>query len=311
MKYYSYFPGCSASDGVARAYGWSARAVSKALDVELVELEDWNCCGSTAYPSVDELGAFCVAARNLALAEKKGLDLVTPCSSCYVILNRTSVYFSRYPELRTKISAALAAGGLEYHGTVKVRHLLDIFVRDVGFEALKSRVVRNLTNLKVAAYYGCQVVRPTQGLDHPEYPEMMDKLVASLGAEPVAFPLKSYCCGGSLVISEEKLTLELMKKVLSSASSNGAECLVTACPLCQTNLDAYQNSVNKLHKRDSGLPKLYKSDFRLPVLFFTQLMGLAFGLNADELGLKTNIVPANNVLAHVQARETTQTEAKP
>jgi len=287
LKYYTYFPGCSCSEGGAKAYGRSAQAVSKVLDTELAELDDWNCCGSTPYTSVDELSSFCLSARNLALAEKRGLDLVTPCSSCYVILNRTNSYLKEYPQVKANVDEALAAGGLEYHGTVRVRHLLDVFVNDIGYDTIRSKVKRNLGGLKVAPYYGCQVVRPKFGFDHPEAPQSLDKLIASLGGEPVPFPLKSRCCGGALIISEEALALELIGKLLDSALSNGAECLATVCPLCQTNLDAYQRRVNQK----------FKTNFNLPVLFFTQLMGVAFGLSGEDLGLKTCIVPAERVLA--------------
>jgi len=287
LKHYNYFPGCSCSGGGAKAYGRSALAVSKVLDVELIEIEDWNCCGSTPYSSLEELSSFCLSARNLALAEKTGLDIVTPCSSCYVILNRTNSYLKQYPELKMKADEALAAGGLEYHGTVRVRHLLDVFVNDVGYDAIEAAVKRSLEGLKVTPYYGCQIVRPRFGFDDPENPQTMDRLITSLGGEPVDFPMKARCCGGSLIISEEDLALGLIGKILNSALDRGAECLITPCPLCQTNLDAYQSQVNK---------KLHRS-FNLPILFFTQLMGVAFGLSEEEVGLKSCIVPAEKALA--------------
>lgn len=280
MRRYTYFPGCSSSEGGAKAYGQSAQAVGRELGIELVEPSDWNCCSSTPSSAVDELGSFCMAARNLALAEKKGLSLVTPCSACYVILNRTNSYLKDYPGVKARVTEALAAGGLDYHGTVRVRHLLDVLVNDVGYDDIQFKV-------KVAPYYGCQLIRPGFGFDHPEFPESLDKLVSSLGGEPVPFPLKSRCCGGSLVFSEEALALELIYKLLSCARDNGAECIITACPLCQTNLDAYQSRVNKR----------FKTRFNLPILFFTQLMGVALGLGEKELGLKTCIVPADRVLA--------------
>ena len=291
MRYYTYFPGCSSSDGGARAYNWSAQAVAKALDVELVELEDWNCCGSTPYTSVDELASFCSSARNLALAEKRGLDLVTPCSACYVILSRTNSYLKEYPKLGGKVDEALAAGGLEYHRTVRVRHLLDVLANDVGSEEIASRVKVKLDGLKVAPYYGCQVVRPGPGFDHPEFPQSLDRLIESLGAEATPFPLKTRCCGGSLVLSEENLALGLICKLLDSASSSGAEVIVTVCPLCQTNLDLYQSRVNKK----------FKTNFNLPILFFTQLMGMAFGIDSKTLGLEKCIVPAEKALARYVA----------
>ena len=287
MKHYTYFPGCSSSDGGAKAYGSSSQAVAKALDVELAELEDWNCCGSTPYTGVDELTSLCIAARNLALAEEKGLDLVTPCSACYVILSRANSSLKEYPEIRGKADDALAAGGLEYHETVRVRHLLDVFANDIGYDEIAYRVKRELGGLKVAPYYGCQVLRPGPGFDHPESPQSLDRLVESLGATATPFPLKARCCGGSLIISEENVALGLVQKLLESASSNGAECIATVCPLCQTNLDVYQKRVNKK----------FKTNYNLPVLFFTQLMGVAFGIDSRVLGVEKGIVPAQKVLA--------------
>jgi heterodisulfide reductase subunit B len=287
VKYYSYFPGCSSAEGGTKAYDQSARAVSKVLDMELIELDDWNCCGSTPYSSIDELSSFCLSARNLSLAEKRGFDLVTPCTSCYLMLSRTNSHLKEYPQVKAKVDEALAAGGLEYHETVKARHLFDIFVNDIGYDVIRAKVKRNLQGLKVASYYGCQIVRPKLGFDDPELPQSLDKLVANLGADPVPFPLKSRCCGASMVISDEAAALDLIRMLLNSATSNGAECLVTVCPLCQLNLDAYQIQVNRK----------FKTHFNLPVLFFTQLMGIAFGLNDKDLGLKTSIVSAGKVLA--------------
>jgi heterodisulfide reductase subunit B len=288
MRYYTYFPGCSCSaEGGAKAYDWSMRAVSRVLDFELIELDDWNCCGSTPSGSVDELGAFCLAARDLALAEKSSFDMVTPCSACYVIFNRTNAYLKQYPHLKAQVDESLSAGDLKYNNTVKVRHALDIITADIGYDAIKSKVKKPLNGLKIAPYYGCQVVRPGFGFDHPEAPQSLDRLITSLGGEATPFPLKTHCCGGSLIISEEALALDLTHKLLESALSNGAECLVTVCPLCQTNLDAYQSRVNKK----------FNTSYKLPVLFFTQLMGIAFGLGEKELGIKNSIVSAEKVLA--------------
>jgi len=288
VKYYSYYPGCCLQSGAfGKAFGWSTEAVNKLMDVEFMELEDWNCCGSVPYSSLDELTSFCLCARNLALAEKRGFDLVAPCSSCYVFLNRTNSYLKQYPQLKAKVDEALAAGGLEYHGTIRVRKILDVYVNDIGYDAIAAKVKRSLDGLKIAPYYGCQEVRPRFGFDHPEYPQSMDRLITSLGGEPVPFPLKTACCGSSLIISEDALALDLIRKLLDSALSNGAECVATGCPLCQLNLDAYQSRVNKK----------FKTNFNLPILFFTQLMGVAFGLSDEDLGLKTNIIPAERVLA--------------
>jgi heterodisulfide reductase subunit B len=268
-------------------YDTSARAVAKVLDMELIELDDWNCCGSTPYTVVDELSAFCCCARNLALAEKRGFDLVAACSDCYLILNRTDQHFKEYPDIKTKINEALAAGGLEYHGTVKVRHILDVFANDISSEDIKAKVKVDLSSLKVAPYYGCQAVRPRPSFDDPENPQSLERLIESLGAKATPYPLKTRCCGGSLILSEEEIALGLMYKLLDNAAANGADCIATVCPFCQLNLDAYQGMVNKK----------FKTNFNLPILFFTQLMGIAFGIEGKAVGLKYNIVPADKVLA--------------
>jgi heterodisulfide reductase subunit B len=265
----------------------SAQVVAKALDTELIELEDWNCCGSTPYTVVDELSAFCCCARNLALAEKRGLDLVAACSDCYLILSRTNQHFQEYPEIKRKIGEALSTGGLEYHGTVKVRHILDVFANDISHDEIASKVKVDLSGLKVAPYYGCQVVRPTPSFDDPENPHSMERLIESLGAQAISYPLKTRCCGGSLILSEQDIALGLIRKLLDNAASNGADCIVTVCPFCHLNLDAYQSTVNKK----------FKTNFSLPILFFTQLMGIAFGIDSKALGLQENIVPPEKVLA--------------
>lgn len=288
MKYYSYFPGCSA-ESTALGLGLSTQAIAKPLDMELIELEDWNCCGSTPYGSLDEEESIVVAARNLALSEKRGLDLVTPCSSCYVTLARANRHLQEHPKLLAQVNEALAVAGLEYHGAIRVRHLVDVLVNDVTPEFIATKFKRGLNGLRVAPYYGCQLVRPQYGLDDTENPKSLDRLVACLGAEVVDFPLKARCCGGSLTLSEEGRVLDLIRKLLQSAAENGAQCLVTPCPLCQTNLDAYQGRVNAR----------FKTDYKLPVLFITQLIGLALGIGAESLGMNTNIVSPHEILNYI------------
>jgi heterodisulfide reductase subunit B len=289
---YSYFPGCSLA-ATAVAYGLSVEAVRKTLGIELAELEDWTCCGSTPYSCFDELESVCVAGRNLALAEKTGLDLLTPCSACYSTLKRADSHLKAYPELRKQVREIFQATGLDYQGKVKVRHLVDVLLNDVRPEEIEAKVVMPLDGLQVAPYYGCQIVRPECSFDDPEYPQSLTRLIATLGAEVSPFPLRSHCCGGTLIISETDVALGMIRELLESAQSNGAECIVTACPLCQTNLDVYQGMVNSK----------FKTSYDLPVLFLTQLMGMAFGIEPRALGLDKNVVSPGKVLAqHVAAR---------
>ncbi len=288
MKYYTYYPGCS-TEATAVGLGLSAQAIAKALDMELIELEDWTCCGSTPYGSLDEMESIVVAARNLALAEKRGLDLVTPCSSCFVTLYKADMHLKDHPRLRAQVNEALAVASLEYHGKLRIRHLTEVLVNDITPEGIASKVKQGLKGLKVAPYYGCQLVRPDSGLDDTELPQSLDRLVACLGAEPVPYPLKARCCGGALILSEEGAALALIRKLLDNAVANGAQCITTPCPLCQMNLDAYQSKVNSK----------FKTSYKLPVLFVTQLVGLALGIDHASLGLNTNIVSPAEVLDYV------------
>jgi heterodisulfide reductase subunit B len=285
MKYYSYYPGCSA-EGTSIPLGISVPPVAKALDIDLAELEDWNCCGSTPYGSVNKLEAGAMAARNLALAEKTGLDLVTPCSNCYVILQSVNNHLKELPRYREQVNEALAAANLKYGGGVRIRHLAEVLYTDITPEVIATKVTKPLKGLKVASYYGCQLVRP-DGFDDPESPHSLDELVASLGADVVPWEMKARCCGSSLALAEPDVALELINKLLRNAEEHGAQCLVTPCPLCQFNLDAYQSVVNSQ----------FKTRYNLPVLFVTQLIGVALGIPADELALSRNIVSPIRVLA--------------
>jgi heterodisulfide reductase subunit B len=286
MKQYSYFPGCSLKS-TAVAYDLSVRAISASLGIELIELEDWNCCGTTAYSSIDRLESIAIPCRNMALAEKKGLDLVTPCTACYRTFERVNSHLRLYPFLKPKLDKVLAAAGLEYHGKVRVRHLVDVLLNDVGVEAIASKAVSPLHGLRVAPYYGCLLVRPRAAFDDPENPQSLDGLLESLGAEVVPFPDKARCCGGSLVISNVGLALSLILRILESAHTNGAECIVTVCPLCQLNLDAYQGMVNSR----------FGTKYKLPIMFLSQLLGTALGIEPRTLGFERGIVSPEKVLA--------------
>ena len=292
MKYYTYFPGCS-SESTALGLGLSIESISEPLEIKLVELENWTCCGSTPYGSLDESESIVVAARNLALAEAKGLDLVTPCSSCYVTLNKANLHLQGHPRLLAQVNEALAVAGLEYLGSVRVRHIVDVLVNDVSLDFIASRVKQKLSGLKVAPYYGCQLVRPDYGYDDMEFPKTLDRLVESLSAEAVDFSLKARCCGGSLMLSEEDRVLGLTRMLLENAAENGARCFITPCPLCQTNLDAFQGKVNAR----------YKTNYNLPVFFVSQLIGIALGIDYASLGLNTLIVSPDKLLKSLREVE--------
>ncbi len=283
---YSYYPGCSL-ESTSKSYDRSLRAVFRRLEIELEELEDWNCCGSTAYTSVAETMALAVCARNLALAEQRGGDLVAPCSACYTVLAKTDRFLREQPELRARVGEALAEAGLAYRGTVRIRHPLDVLVNDVGLDAIAAKAVRSLEGVKVAPYYGCQIVRPERAFDDREFPMALDALFGRLGATVVDFPMKVRCCGGMLMTTVDEVGLRLNYELLSCAMDSGAEVVATTCPLCQMNLEAYQGAISRR----------FRTRIRIPVVFFTQLLGLALGAGRKELGLDLHLVPFQPALA--------------
>ena len=289
---YRYFPGCSLKSS-GRAYEESLLAVFRALDTPLQELDDWNCCGATAYMSVDEVQAFTLAARNLGLAEHSAtagegvIDVVAPCAACYLVLLKTQRYMGEHPDLAQKVRAGLQAVGLTYEGRTRVRHPLDVLVNDIGLDQIKKRVTQKLSGLKVACYYGCQIVRPFATFDSAHNPTSMDRLVAALGATPVPWPLKTRCCGGTLIGTIPEAGLRLTRILLKEAARRGADMVVTVCPLCQFNLECYQNEINRQ----------FQDNLRMPVIYLTQLVGQAFGLSDTELGLQRLFVPPARVPA--------------
>lgn len=281
---YTYFPGCC-MHGFARHCQDSLYAVFNALGLELRELKDWNCCGATTYISIDEYQALTLAARNLALADQAGPELLAPCNACFMVLKKTQDYLARYKDLRARILPVLSKAGLRYEGKVKIRHPLEILLRDVGVKALKEKVKRPLTGWKVAPYYGCLLVRPYP-LDDGFTLEAFDAFIPALGATLVDFELKARCCGGSLTGTIEEVGERLVYIILQQAKRANADALVTVCPLCQLNLEAHQGKI----------VRRYEEDVRIPVPYFTQLIGLALGLPEKTLGLEKLLVPISREL---------------
>ena len=293
MKY-AYFPGCSLK-GTGRAYEESFLAVCGALTMDVQEIPDWNCCGATAYMSVDETQALALAARNLALAEKlEAGAVVAPCSGCYLELMKSKKLIEEYDDTGRHIRRAIQAGGLTYFGKIAIRHPLDVFVNDVGLEAIRAKVRKPLKGLKVAAYYGCQIVRPYSTFDDQRRPTSMEKLLESAGGAAVDFPLRTRCCGGSLTGTVTEVGLRLGYILLREAKRRGADVIAACCPLCQFNLDTYQQEIKKQHDGDA----------QIPVVYFTQLLGLALGLPESQLGFSRNISTVKPLLAERQLAAT-------
>ncbi len=300
-----FYPGC-AMQRSARPYLDSLRAIEASLGLDLEELDDWNCCGATEFWAVSRLPAYALVGRNLAIAQQQGNGagtLMAACSACYLNLSKADHYMAEDARLSRDVNEALSAGGLHYdHGSVKVRHLLEVILNEIGLETIRSRVINPLTGLRVAAYYGCMMVRPDfeDRWENPEYPQGLEELMTALGAEVIDFPLKTHCCGGHMTQISPDTAYELIRRLIEGAAKYQADVLVTVCPMCQLNLDAYQVEMNK-H---------FRTDYEVPILYVTQLMGLAFGKDPSELGLGREFVDSGPALAKIGV-ELPQTEGSP
>ncbi len=293
MKYL-YFPGCSLKS-TGKPYEESILSVFKALDTPLEELKDWNCCGATAYMAVDEVKCFALSARNMARAIEQGgkgtqgpTQIVAPCSACYSLLLKTQHYIEENPKVGKIIKTALRDVGLESEGLnqkVKIRHPLDVLVNDIGLDRIKGKVKNPLKGMKVACYYGCLLVRPYSTFDSSYGPTTMDRLVETLGAQPVDWPLKTRCCGGTLSGTIQGVGLRLSYLILKEAQKQKVDLLLTACPLCQFALECFQDEMRTHQDRD----------IHMPVSYFTQLIGRAFNLSDKELGLQRLFMPIPKV----------------
>lgn len=285
MKY-AYFPGCSLHS-TAKEYDTSTQAVCRALDIELAEIPDWNCCGATSAHSMNRDLSISLPLRNLSIAEKMGLDVVAPCAACFNRLKSADATAKDDPEYLKSLAKKT---GIDYKGSIDVISLLQAISR-IDASEIKAHMKRELGGLKVACYYGCLMLRPPSmtHFDDAENPESLDSLMTTLGAEPIEWPYKTECCGASLSLSKPDMVVKLTHDILSMAKRSGASCIVTACPLCQANLDMRQEQVEAK----------YGEKFDMPIFYFTQLMGLAFGFFNNRLGLDKHMVSPNDVLIEI------------
>jgi heterodisulfide reductase subunit B2 len=279
---YVFFPGCSL-DGTAKDFHRSTLAVASRLGLGLPELQDWICCGSTAAHSTDPLLADALPAKNLSAA--RGSTVAVACAACYSRLKTANHHISGDTALRAKVARVV---GADYDGSTPVAHLLEILCRDIGRARIAKTITRPLAGLKVACYYGCLLTRPPEitRFDDAENPTLMDQLMEIAGAEPVNWPHKTECCGASFSITNPGIVLELTNEILAMAQAAGADCIATACPLCQINLDMRQPDVERRFGRR----------YELPVFYFTQLLGLAMGCSAGELSLGSLVVEPQGLL---------------
>lgn len=275
-----YYPGCSLKGG-SREYKESVVAMAKAFGIELIEIPDWNCCGATAAHNLNRELSLSLPARILAIAEKEGMeDIVVPCAACYSRLTVTSHELKEDPSLKEKIISVI---GMEYKGSTQVLNIIQ-FIQKYISDQIEEKTVNPFRH-KVACYYGCLLVRPHNILqfDRVEDPQMMDELVKKAGGDPIDWAFKTECCGAGMSVSRTDIVARLSAGIVEDAFDRSAEAIVVACPMCHSNLDMRRKEINEFLERDIDIP----------VLYLSQVIGLAVGVNPKDLGLQRHMVEVN------------------
>ena len=267
----AYYPGCSLH-GTAKEYDQSVRAVSRALGIELKEVDDWSCCGATSAHSTNFKLSIALPARNLVAAEKDALDVMVPCAACFNRFKTAEHHLKADKQLKGEVEEII---GGKYHGGIAIRNPLDIIFKDIGLDALEGKVIKPLKGLKPVSYYGCLLLRPPEICEFDDYenPVILDKILNTLGADARLWSYKTDCCGGSLTISRTDIVTKMVGKIMTMAREAGANCVVTACPVCMANLDMRAGD-----------------NVRLPVFYFTELIALALGLQGPDTWFKLHNV---------------------
>ena len=295
---YAYYPGCaSCSTGIS--YEMSAKYMSKRIGLRLMEIPDWNCCGASAAHLINHDLSLALPARSLAISQDKlpGLDVVATCAACYSRLKNTQYYVNQSAENRAHVESLIER---EYRGDANVYSILQVIIESDELKRnLVAQLKKTLGGLKVACYYGCVLVRPVEvtQFDDEENPQSMDDILRLAGAEPVDWAFKTECCGASLQVTRPSFGKPMVERILKNAQANGAEAIVTACPLCQLNLDMREKEVNQM----AG------TNYKLPVYYFTELISMCMGASPKEIGLDKHYFPADtfakNSLANPVAPE--------
>lgn len=272
---FSYYPGCSLT-GTAKEFDESTRLVCQSMGAQLIELPDWNCCGATSAHSLDPLLSVALPVRNLKIAEKEGLDIVVPCAACFNRMKVADYKLRHDSEMKKKINSLL---NFQYRGTIQILHVLEVFDKCIGIKKIKEKVIMPLTNLKVVCYYGCLLVRPQaiMKFDDVDHPTLLDKLMLTIGAEPLNWSCKTECCGGSLSLTRDDIVKDLVTRIIDMSKEAGADAVVVACPLCSQNLEMRQ-----------------KQNF--PVFYFTELLGLALGLEDCKKWFSKHLIDVTSLL---------------
>ncbi len=290
-KEYSFYPGCSSQKGASSSNQLrSTQSICDVLGIQLNEIPDWNCCSaSIGYAGGGELPRLALSARNIALSEKHhpNQDVVATCAACWLATRETNDRLNDNAELFAETNEALKEAGLVFNGQKKVRHMVEVLIEDIGFEEMKSHVKKPLEGIKIAGYVGCQTNRPF-GIDGESFenPKYLDKMIEAMGADSIPdYEKKVSCCGGALMFSEPEKSQALVKEILESAHDNGADMIVTPCPVCQMNTEVYQEQINAK----------YGTKFNIPSVYYSTLMSVAYGQTAEEAALKGQMIRATKL----------------
>jgi heterodisulfide reductase subunit B len=291
---YSLFLGCTIP-ARSRNYEISARAIAPRLDIEFVDIEEFSCCGFPLEAS-DEEGAVLLAARNLCLAEEKGLDICVLCSACASTLTKTAHHLRENRELRDTVNKELSRIGKSYKGTSAVKHLARVLLEDVGLERIKKEVTRDLKGLKVATHYGCHYLKPSyiyEGFDDPQDAQSIELILEAAGATNVQYRRKKDCCGGPVLLTDEELALAITRDKLVCIKEAGVDCMNLVCPFCSLMFDSNQK----------GIEAKFGDEYDIPVLYLPQIIGLAMGMGRKELGLNLNSVSTKGLEARLEVQK--------
>jgi len=290
-KEYSFYPGCSSQKGASSSnYLTSVETMCNELDIQLNTIPDWNCCSaSIGYGGGCEAPRIALSARNIALSEKHhpGQDIVSTCAACWLATREAKERLNEDVILLTDTKTALSECDLEYKSTSPVRHMAEVLIEDIGFEEIGNHVTRPLEGIKIAGYVGCQTNRPF-GIDGESFenPKYLDKLVTTLGADAVDdYEKKVSCCGGALAFSEPEKSQAMIKEIIESAYDHNADMIATPCPVCQMNVEVYQEQINKTHN----------TNFNIPVVYYSTLMDVAFGKSAKDSALDGQVIKATQL----------------
>lgn len=289
---FALYPGCAAKGATPELYQ-STMAIVGRLGIEVVELAASSCCGAGVVTEAEPDVALALNARNFAQAERLGLDVMTICGTCQGVMGAANRRLKSEPGLLDRINCLLEPEGIAYRGTIQVKHLLWIVVREIGVRQLGMQVVKSLQGLRIAPFYGCYILRPSWdlGFDDPENPTSLEQVIRALGGEAVAYAGRTKCCGFPIILEKEAVAMAMAGANMKEAKEQGADCMVTPCPLCHMSLDIYQDRAGQA----------VNTALNLPILHLPQLLGLAMGISSKELGLARHLIPVDSIVRRIES----------